>query len=423
MKTCTGCGTEKQPDKFGRDASKADGLETRCRDCRSAAKRAARLKKRQVKEAAAHEEYMAARAAAHEEYMAAWAAASHEEAMAEASTPPVDPAETARAAFAESATKRDLRREHTALLKENAELRAREAAIAEMRKAPEILVYKQAPWARCDALAVAVASDWHIDEPVVSAAVHGLNEYNLDIAKERSRLFFQNLLKLTNGVARDSKVSTVFLAALGDFFSGHIHEELKHSTLLAPGEAARFAAGLLCSGIDFLLANSEFNIEGEMIPGNHGRMTHQMWFSNPAGTSLETVMYHLVAGRYDGNPRVRLHVSEHAMVYRQVFEKFTMRLLHGYEIKYGGGVGGITIPLNKAIAQWDIAKRADLTVVGHFHQFFDGGNFFVNDSLIGYNTYAQAIKAKFGQPRQGFFLVHARHGGEKALTAPIWVTP
>src|SRR6185312_13930358 len=158
-----------------------------------------------------------------------------------------------------------------------------------------------------------------------------------------------------------------------------------------------------------------------MMSGNHGRMPEKMHFSDPVGTSLESFMYHAVCDRYEGNPRVQIRVSPAAMVYERFYERFNMRLIHGYETKYNGGVGGLTIPLNKAVTQWDKGIKADLTVLGHYHQFFDGGNFLVNGSLIGYNTYAEAIKASYEEPRQAFFLVHARKGGQKSIVAPIWL--
>jgi hypothetical protein len=63
----------------------------------------------------------------------------------------------------------------------------------------------------------------------------------------------------------------------------------------------------------------------------------------------------------------------------------TVRFHHGHSIRYAGGVGGIYIPTNKAIAQWNKGRHADLDVFGHFHQLRDGGNFICNGSLIGYN--------------------------------------
>lgn len=335
--------------------------------------------------------------------------------------PPKTHLEAAQEAHQTAKAARDLRAEHKALFEETARQRALIEQLTRMQTAPEILVYKQPAWERSDAIACAVASDWHVEEPVDPEAVHGLNSYNLDVAKSRAEKFFVNWLRLTDIFAKDSKITTMFLAALGDFFSGWIHEELLASSLLAPGDAANFVKGLLASGIDFLLRESSYVLEGEMIPGNHGRMTRQMHFSDPTGTSLETFMYSALADRYKDNPRVRLNVSGHAMRYRRFYETFNVRLIHGYEVKYGGGVGGITIPLRKAIAQWNTPIQANLTLLGHFHQFFDGGDFLVNGSLIGYNTFAQAIKAQYEEARQAFFLIHARNGGQKSVVAPIWL--
>ncbi len=308
------------------------------------------------------------------------------------------------------------------MLEENTRLKSLLTVATEVKaRAPTILVYDKNRDERCDAIACALASDWHVEETVNLNAVHGLNEYSPDIARARGQAFFQNLLKLTDIIARDSKVTTIWIGLLGDFFSGHIHEELMASTAMAPGDAAQLAKEIICSGIDFLLRESSYVIEGDCIPGNHGRMTKQIWFSDPTGTSLETFMYRAIADRYHGNDRVRLRVADHAMVYRKFFESFNMRLIHGYEMKYGGGVGGITIPVRKALAQWNIAMPAKLTCFGHFHQRIDGGDFMGNGSLIGYNTYAEAIKAAFEEPVQSFFLVHARHGGQKSICAPIWL--
>lgn len=334
----------------------------------------------------------------------------------------VDPLDEAHQQRAEKSAVKVQRHLLETALKENSQLRVELDAIRGMAaRTPELLIYKQAPADRADAVACAIASDWHVEEPVDPGAVHGLNAYNLEIAKKRSERFFTGFLKLANITARDSKITTLYLAGLGDFFSGWIHEELLATTLLAPTDAAHYCRGLLASGIDFLLRESSFNIEADLLCGNHGRMTKQMHFGNPTGTSLETFMYYALAERYRDNPRVTIRVAQHAMVYRPFFEKFNMRLIHGYEVKFGGGVGGITIPLKKAIAQWDRPIRADLTILGHFHQLFDGGDFIANGSLIGYNTYAQAIKASYEEPKQAFFIIHARGGGQKALTAPIWV--
>lgn len=332
-----------------------------------------------------------------------------------------DPLQVTLEAHRKQMAQRDVSRENKALINE---LHRKDKLLAELgvgTSTPEILVYDKASWERADAVCVAIASDWHVEEPVDKASVHGRNEYNLDVAKSRARHFFQNALKLTDKEARDSIVRTLVVDLLGDFFSGWIHEELTANTLLAPGDAMLFARGLLISGIDFLLANSEYNFEFNCVPGNHGRMTKQMHFGDPSGTSLESVMYTTLADRFHDNPRVRFNNPGHAMIYRTYFEKFVVRLIHGYEVKYGGGVGGVTIPLNKAIAQWDQLQPACVTEYGHFHQFLPGPRSIGNGSLIGYNLFAQAIKAGFEEAMQALYVIHARNGGTRAGIFPIWL--
>lgn len=336
--------------------------------------------------------------------------------------PALTPLAQAQQERAKAQERADTRTQLKAALDEADRLQRELDAVTRVQaQGPEIVVYERAIWERGDAVPVAVASDWHVEEPVIRDSVHGLNEYNLEVARSRAEHFFRNFLRLVDIVARDSKVTTILIELLGDFFSGWIHEELLANTLLAPADAAIFCRDLWISGIDFLLRESSYVIAGDMIPGNHGRMTRQMHFGNPVGTSLESVMYHAIADHYRDNPRVKLVVSKQAMIYRPVFERFKLRLIHGYETKYNGGVGGLTIPLNKAIAQWDQGVRADLTVLGHYHQFLDGGRFLVNGSMIGFNLYAQAIKASFEEPRQAFFLINARNGGTKSIVAPIWL--
>lgn len=338
-----------------------------------------------------------------------------------AAVAPLDPLTATLEAHRKAVEKRNMGHENRALI---AELGRKDALITELTKGmqtPTIIVYEKAEWERCDAIVVAMASDWHIEEPVEKASVHGRNEYNLEIARSRAQHYFKNLLKLADKEARDSIVRKIVIDLIGDFFSGWIHEELIANTLLAPGDAMLFARELLITGIEFLLRESTYELDFNCVPGNHGRMTKQMHFGDPTGTSLESVMYATLADRFHGNPRVRFNNPGQAMLYVKYFENFVVRIIHGYEVKYGGGVGGVTIPLNKAIAQWDILQRADVTEYGHFHQFLPGARSIGNGSLIGYNLFAQAIKAGFEEAMQALYIIHARNGGTRAGTFPIWL--
>ena len=98
---------------------------------------------------------------------------------------------------------------------------------------------------------------------------------------------------------------------------------------------------------------------------------------------------------------------------------YTVRFTHGDQVGYSGGVGGVTIPLNKKIANWDVGRKADVTCIGHFHQYMSLPHAVINGSLIGYGPYAVSIGAKFEQPQQSFFLIDSRRG--KTASYPIWV--
>ena len=104
------------------------------------------------------------------------------------------------------------------------------------------------------------------------------------------------------------------------------------------------------------------------------------------------------------------------MVYTSVYGR-NVRFTHGDDVRYNGGVGGLTIPLRKAIDSWNQSHRAWLTCSGHWHTWMDARDFVVNGSLIGYTAFAQAIKARWEPASQAFFLVDRDYG--KGWSKPI----
>ncbi|MBT7350125.1 hypothetical protein HN803_05020 [candidate division WWE3 bacterium] len=173
-------------------------------------------------------------------------------------------------------------------------------------------------------------------------------------------------------------------------------------------------------GIEYILKNTELN--EIIIPccyGNHGRTTQRRRVSTGYSNSFEWAMYKNLEKIYEDHEQVEFIVATGSHVYLEIFDNYTIRFHHGDDIRYYGGVGGLTIPLNKAIAGWDTVKKADLTVIGHFHQLTDIGNAVVNGSLIGFGPYALSIKAPYEPAQQAFFLIHETHG--KTIFSPIQV--
>ena len=84
---------------------------------------------------------------------------------------------------------------------------------------------------------VLVASDWHVEENVHPGTVSGLNEFNLDIARERVTRFFQGGLRLVRLLQQDITISQCVLPLLGDFISNDIHEEFPENNEQLPMDA------------------------------------------------------------------------------------------------------------------------------------------------------------------------------------------
>ncbi len=306
---------------------------------------------------------------------------------------------------------------YEAVLAENESLKSEMGAILRLKQEPRPVPIKpEYRSGTSEATAVALASDWHIEEEVRPSEVNELNRYTLEIAHDRTTKFFQRFLRLVRMTQKDVTISHAVLALIGDFISGSIHDELMEINQLSPSDAIWEAQNIIIGGIDFLLNNSTLTLTIPCKSGNHGRTTKRVRHATEEGNSLEAFMYRNLALPYAGEKRVRFIISEGYHIYQPVYD-FTLRFHHGHAINYGGGVGGIYIPVNKAIAQWNKSRHADIDCFGHFHQARDGGNFISNGSIIGHNAYAISIKADYEKPRQQFFLVDKKRG--KTIVAPI----
>lgn len=270
---------------------------------------------------------------------------------------------------------------------------------------------------KSEAVAFMVASDWHLAEGINPENVNDMNEFNPNIARQRAESFFRNGLKLVEMNQHAVDISTLVVPLLGDLVNNTIHEDAVESNTMSQAEEVDFAESVLMSGFDYLLKNSNLKIIVPCSTGNHGRTTQDRRCSTENGNNLETILYHHLANCYRNEPRIEFIVAKGYLSYLNLFDKYLIRLHHGHNIRYAGGVGGIYIPLNKAINQWNKLRHAYIDVMGHFHQFRDGGNFIANGSLCGFNAFAISIKADYEEPRQAFFLIDKKRG--KTIVAPI----
>ncbi|MBX3218891.1 MAG: hypothetical protein KF795_00145 [Labilithrix sp.] len=270
-----------------------------------------------------------------------------------------------------------------------------------------------------EATAVAMLSDVHSEEHVRLGETPVPNEYNPAIAERSIARFFAGYRWLIDFHRSAFQIRDVVLWLGGDLMSGHIHEELKEHTATPPIETLLWLRPRLAAGIDSLLADPK--IERISIPcsyGNHGRNTAKPFRALGATHSYEWLLYQWLASIYEGNPRVQFLADRSAHQYMRVYE-WDLHFHHGDETNYQGGVGGVTIPLSKSVAQWDKAKRCHYHHFGHWHQYIDVGRMTVNGSVIGYNAYAMSIKAEPEPPQQAFYILDSKRG--KTCKCPIWV--
>ena len=258
--------------------------------------------------------------------------------------------------------------------------------------------------------AVALFSDAHIEETVNPQSVMSLNEYNIDVAKQRIQNYFSNLVHCLN----KDEVSHLIFASLGDTISGYIHEELTQTNGLSPLEATQLAQGLIFNGLKFICEKSNIkDIYFIGIVGNHSRVTKKIQHANGYKMSYEWLMYQNVKERCEavGLPiTFNLPESEMAVVDTQDNRRFLF--IHGFQIKSSGSgtVCGIYPALNRLAMKWDKIFHQDKIYLGHFHSCVSIPNAMVNGSVIGYNSFALTNGFGYERPAQQYEVYDTKIG-------------
>jgi hypothetical protein len=392
-KACSLCRVEKLVASFSADRTKPDGLRTYCRACASERAKAGRRP---------------------------WALPLGEQARAVAAAPGAPPLE----AVEEHRLKRRVAEQEArirALVSDLSDARAMRDLGAEARgaAAPPIVPRERASGLR-EGTALVLASDWHIEEEVRPEQVSGRNRYNLEISRARMTRFFEATRWGINFNRQAFRIRDVVLWLGGDLITNYLHPDNVETNLLSPVQAIALAKQAIGDGIRFLLEDGE--IENLTIPcndGNHGRLTEKMRSASRAANSIEWLLYTMLAQDFAHDKRVRFQIADGEHTYLNVYGR-SVRFTHGDSVRYHGGVGGITIPLYKALARWDTVRRADLTCVGHFHQLTSLSDLIVNGSLIGFGPYSQTIGARYEAPAQAMTILDPQRF--KSIALPLWVS-
>lgn len=262
--------------------------------------------------------------------------------------------------------------------------------------------------------AIICATDWHLEKCIQPSTVSGLNEFNLDIAQRRIDKFWQKSSYLVELWSHIADVDETVLWLGGDLVNGYLHDEDVEANFCGPAEAILAVQEHVATGIDHL----EKSVSLDRIVcnyGNHGRTTRYMRPATGWKTSWEYLAYknlERIYGQYDWT------IAQGYMNYLDI-QGHKVRFHHGENVKYYGGVGGLTIPMNKATQAWDKSRRVDLSINGHFHQYIDTWNWVSVGCLCGFDAYAQSIKAEFQEPTQAVILIDKSRG--KVASLPVFV--
>lgn len=267
--------------------------------------------------------------------------------------------------------------------------------------------------------AIVPANDWHVEETVDSETVSGKNHFDLAIAEERIKRYYQKIPELIEWQNHLAPVVELWHPLLGDLISGYIHEELVETNSLSPTEACVFLQDVICGGIDFLRKETGLPVFVPTCVGNHGRTTPKKRIKSSCANSYEWLLYTTLARHYAGDPNVNWMVGRGYHNTQEIVGR-KVRFHHGDGLRYQGGVGGITIPVNKSVAQWNKVEAVDLDVFGHWHTHLVNYPTWVScGCLIGYNAYSVEIKADFQHPTQAFLVLDRRYGLTQATTISL----
>lgn len=312
----------------------------------------------------------------------------------------------------------DLKKRYSAALEQ---LDAEKAAVQNLTSLanvkPKKIGRSRPKGSRPQATVVLVLSDWHVEEHVKPETCRNLNEYTLAIADRRIQQLVQRASMLIEHERHLTDIRRICVAALGDFITGHIHDDLIEVTQLAPLAATRWAGERLGGVIDAMAEIAPVLVA--TCSGNHGRSTKHPRMATENDHSFEQHLYMTMASQ-ERRSHVEWQIGEGYLNIVNL-DGFILRAHHGHAVRFGGGIGGLTIPLNKAIANWNQAQRADLDVLGHWHTFsWLPYRFVANGCLIGHNAFADRIKAEYQPPSQSLIVIDHDHG-RVTKVLPIFV--
>jgi hypothetical protein len=266
---------------------------------------------------------------------------------------------------------------------------------------------------------ILMLSDLHVGEKVYKSQMNGANSYDVEIAGNRVRRYFENVIKLSTKHWSGPAPECIYVLFMGDLITGEIHEELAKTNDLQSLGSVQACAKFLCAGLEMLRdAFPKTPINVVSIPGNHGRTTHKPEMKNYALESYDTLIGWVVEShaKARGWSNVSFSAPASGDALLQIYG-YNYLVTHGDRIgsRGGSGMGGPAVTASRGFMRVnaEYAKNGiliDKILIGHFHSQMELENGFVNGSLIGPNEYAKAGRFNPHPAAQWMLSIHPRRG-------------
>lgn len=251
-------------------------------------------------------------------------------------------------------------------------------------------------------------SDFHLDEVVRPEEVQMKNAYNREIAMLRLKRFTSNTVKVGLDYLKGFNHDGLVVNALGDNFSGSIHEELRRTNQDSMFGSMLYWAGPVCAMLrTFADAFGKVSVNG--VVGNHGRLSLKPIFKGRARDNYDWFFLQVVARELSGDKHITFNIPESMKL---LFSLYGWRFMatHGDECKGGGGIAGMLSPQLIAYSRMKKIYDFDYWLLGHWHNLGAYRGIRVNGCGKGWDEYAMGNNFDFQPPQQDFFLVNREHG-------------
>jgi hypothetical protein len=261
-------------------------------------------------------------------------------------------------------------------------------------------------------------SDWHGSEVISPDEVNGLNQFDTKIMKSRARTLFNTTVDLAYNHMGKAKTEYpgIIVALGGDMISGNIHDELAETNDRTSIQAVNDVTDLIAEGLD-RMASAFGKVFVPAVVGNHGRLHKKPRAKQAVFHNFDWNVYCNLERLFRRDKHIQIDVPNALDAHFRTYGQRVM-LTHGDRLGVKGGDGIIgaigpimrgSIKVGNQVAQ--IGNEFDLLMMGHWHQMLWLPGVIVNNSLKGFDEYAQLnLRAKYSRPSQALFFSHPEHG-------------